>query len=251
MDRMIATALSAMASARMAQANAAQNLANQTVTGFRGDLPQTGRAAFVSLWGEQTARAMPTLSGVSGLSTTPGPMDPTGRPLDIAVDGPGWLYAQGDGRPPELTRRGDLTQRADGTLVNGAGQAMLDTALQPIRLPPARSVQIDDLGQIRVTPMAGGDDTTLVATLASVRAEGAPLVKGSDGGIRLANGTLPPPDQGATIRSGQLEGSNVNALAEMVDNIEIQRSYELNVRLVKEARDMDTAGARLLQLPEG
>ena len=69
------------------------------------------------------------------------------------------------------------------------------------------------------------------------------------GNIRKIDGTVPDPDQTAKFGQGYLESSNVNAIEELIRNIDMQRQFEINVKLIKKASDLDTAGAKLLGLP--
>ena len=70
-----------------------------------------------------------------------------------------------------------------------------------------------------------------------------------DGNIRKIDGTVPDPDQTAKFGQGYLESSNVNAIEELVRNIDMQRQFEINVKLIKKASDLDAAGAKLMDLP--
>ena len=88
-------------------------------------------------------------------------------------------------------------------------------------------------------------------SLATTLAPGANLIKGEDGQIRPATGPLPAPDQQAKVMQGALEGSNVNATEELISSIDLQRSFELNMRVVSTAKELDEAGTRLLAMPEG
>lgn len=260
MDRMIDTAVAALGALRADQVITAQNLANQSVPGFRRDLTIGGKTTFVTALNAATggaaggastsARALPQETPDDSFSQKQGFLDTTGQPLDVAIDGPGYFYVQPQSGKPALSRRGDLQVTASGALENGAGQPMLDSAMQPITVPPFRSIQINDLGQITIEPLQGAPgETQTVATLATVNPQGTRLVKGNDGEIRTPAGTVPAPDQAAKVRQGALEGSNVNSVEELVKSIEIQRTYELNVKLIKEAKDIDASGARLLRMP--
>ena len=75
------------------------------------------------------------------------------------------------------------------------------------------------------------------------------LIKSLDGNIRKIDGTVPDPDQTARFGQGYLEASNVNAIEELVRNIDMQRQFEINVKLIKKASDLDSAGAKLMSLP--
>ena len=251
MDRMIYTALNALDGNRDARTSQAQNLANMQVPGYRRDLPNDGRTQFLDQMGALSVRAFQVQGGPTRVSHAPGEMLQTGDDFDVAVDGMGWLYAQPDGGAPSLTRRGDLRRDTEGVLRNGAGDAMLGPDLAPIVLPQFRSMSVTDLGEIRIEPLDGAPGETVMAgMLASVGATADfALQRDLDGRIRGDDGALPDPDQGAVIRQGVLEMSNVNAVEEMLVGIEQQRGFEIGMRLILAARELDEAGARILQAP--
>jgi flagellar basal-body rod protein FlgF len=80
--------------------------------------------------------------------------------------------------------------------------------------------------------------------------EGVDLRKSDDGRIRTVDGSpLPPPDQRARVMQGVREGSNVNNLEELIGTIELQRAFEMNMRMIQTAREVDESGAALLRVP--
>jgi flagellar basal-body rod protein FlgF len=253
MDRMIHTALNSLANLRDQRVVSAQNLANLAVPGFRRDLANDGSAHFVEALNGLTTRAMQLERGPHGFSRAAGPLDRTGDPMDLAISDRGFFYIQPPGGgEPALTRRADLQVGPGGVLQNGAGEAMLGTDLQPVVLPPFRTLEVDDLGQIVITPQEGAPgERLLVATLATVDPpDDFELRKSLDGRIRPTDDTpLPEPDQRPRILQGVREGSNVNATAELIDSIELQRTFEMNLRMIQTAREVDEAGATLLRAP--
>ena len=139
---------------------------------------------------------------------------------------------------------------SDGKLVDGAGNQMLDNNLQPIILPSARKIIIDDAGKIVIEPFGSPDGTRQeVGILGTTLAENIELFKTQDGHIRALEGDLPIADQRAKIIQGSLERSNADSLEALLKNIEGQRTFELNVKFIKEAEKMDQASSRLMQLP--
>ncbi|MCH8467344.1 MAG: flagellar biosynthesis protein FlgF [Roseinatronobacter sp.] len=255
MDRLAYTALNSLANLRDDRIVSAQNLANMSVPGFRRDLPNNGAARFLEMLGAQTSRAFQLEHGVHGFSRTPGPLEQTGDQMDIAIADRGFfLIAPATGGDMALSRRGDLQVGVDGSLRNGAGDLMLSTEMQPIILPPFRELVVDDLGQVLIAPLDGAPGALVgVAMLGTVDpADDLALRKSEDGHIRRLDGeALPPPDQQARVVQGMREGSNVNATAELIASIELQRRFELNLRMVQTAREIDEAGAALLRPPSG
>ncbi|MCT4685200.1 MAG: flagellar hook-basal body complex protein [Roseicyclus sp.] len=253
MDRMIFTALNALDANRADRVSQAQNLANMQVPGYRRDLPPVGETRFLDQLGSLDVRAFRVQDLHSRISQEPGELRQTGADFDVAIEGYGWLYAQPEGGAPALTRRGDLRRDPEGVLRNGAGDAMLGPDLQPIVLPDFRSMVITDLGEIRIEPLEGAPgETVLAGLLATVgQTDGTALKRDLDGRIRALDGSVPPADQGGVVRQGVLEASNVNAVAEMVSGIEHQRGFELGMRMILTAREMDEAGSRILEAPPG
>jgi flagellar basal-body rod protein FlgF len=253
MDRLVYTALNSLANLRDDKVVSAQNLANLSVPGFRRDLPNSGPARFLEALGAQTSRAFQLESGVHGLSRAPGPMEKTDDPMDIAIADRGFFVIEpASGGEPALSRRGDLQVSPDGTLRNGAGDMMLDADLQPITLPPFREMVVDDLGQVYITPIDGAlGQRDLVAMLGTIDPpDDLALRKSSDGHIRPLDGSpLPATDQLARVVQGMREGSNVNATSELIASIELQRRFEINLRMVQTAREVDEAGSALLRPP--
>lgn len=253
MDRFIHTALNAINALRGVHVTSAQNLANMNVPGFRRDFIAEGEAMLLrDETGQLGARAYQMGQASAGFSDLPGFLDKTGEDLDIAIPDKGYFYIQPEtGGPPALTRRGDLRLDPQGQLVTGAGDAVLSQNMTPIVVPPFRSIVIDDLGRITIEPLEGTPGQRQeVATIGTTDAEGLALVKGEDGQIRPAAGPLPRPNQMARVAQGVLEGSNVNPTEELISTIDLQRNFEINMRMVTAAKDLDEAGTRLMRIAE-
>lgn len=254
MDRMIYTALNALSTQRDQRTTQAQNLANMNVPGFRRDLGNEGRTYFADALDTAKVRAFQTETGPAGFLTSTGPLQPTGNELDVAIVDDGYFYIQPDtGGDPALTRRGDLRRSVDGTLINGAGETMLNENMEPIQLDEYREMTITDIGEIWT--VAANAEAGAAPQLAGVLATVVPaaetvLRKGPDGQIRDTEGEVPFPNQSAKVNQGTLEGSNVNTVEELISSIEMQRNFELNIRFVSNASKLDEAAARLLRAPD-
>lgn len=169
MDRMIYTALNALAVNRDSQVTQAQNLANQMVPGFRRDLNNEGETFFLEMQGSLAPKAFNLEKGQASFSNQVGLLERTDEELDVAIADQGYFYIQPEKGDPALSRRGDLRRDIDGTLRNGAGEAMLGPDLQTIQLPEYRSIQITDIGEIFIEPVdAVGGETVLAGVLATV-----------------------------------------------------------------------------------
>lgn len=253
MDRLVHTVLNSISNLRDQRTVSANNLANMNVPGFRRDLDNEGKSFFIDSEGGFKTRAVQVESGHHAFSRQSGFLDQTGEQLDIAIADRGYFYVQpSTGGNPALSRRGDLQLTADGQLLNGSGDQMLDTGMQPIVVPPFRSLAVDDAGRISIEPRDGAaGEVVQIAQLATVVPDGIDLQKGADGYIRQSDQAVPPPDLRAQVVQGVLEGSNVNPTEELIASIDLQRSFEVNLKMISSAKEIDEAGSRLLRLPEG
>ena len=135
-------------------------------------------------------------------------------------------------------------------MVDGAGNFLLDNNLQRINLPAAKRVIIDEAGKIVIEPFGAPDGTRRDAgILGTILGSDLDLVKDADGQIRPTDGEMPPADQQAMILQGSLEKSNSESLDALLRNIEGQRTFELNVKFIKNAEELDKAGARIMSFP--
>ncbi|MFY0682385.1 MAG: flagellar biosynthesis protein FlgF [Thalassovita sp.] len=256
MDRLVHTALNALSNQRDLRISQAQNLANMNVPGYRRDLPNEGKTYFADSMNTAMVRAFQTETGPAGFLANSGPLQPTGSELDVAVVDEGYMYIQPEeeGAEPALTRRGDMHRDVEGFLRNGAGELMLDPTMNPIELQPYKDIQISDIGDIWVMPVDAPDGAAplLAGTLATVIPDDdLVLRKSGDGQIRAEDGSVPNPNQLAKLSQGVLEGSNVNSVEEMISSIEMQRNFELGLRMITNASKLDEASARLLRAPDG
>ncbi len=254
MDRMIYTGLNAIGVMTDSRVSQAQNLANMGVPGFRRDLPNETGTRFLDALDTASTRAFQLESGPAGFSQANGLLDRTGLETDVAISDEGYFFvAPPGGGDPALSRRGDLHRSVDGVLRDGSGAAMLNAALEPIVVPPFRSITVSDLGEISIEPLDAIDGEAVPAgLLATVVPEPDVILrKGQDGMIRAEDGTVPEPNQQAKVLQGVLERSNVNPVEEMLANIELQRNYEIGMRTIMSARDIDEAGTSLMRAPEG
>ena len=233
MDRLIYSALTAMRSAQAAQAMTANNLANAQTTGFRREL-----ASLSSRWlgGADTARAQADET-VATAQLEAGPVEATGQPLDVALDGPGWLAVQAADGGEAYTRRGDLHVTAAGLIENGDGLAVLGDA-GPLTVPTGTALVIAADGGISANGLP-------VGRLKLVDAPPDVLAKRGDG---LFGGQLLDADPKLRVRSGALEGSNVRAAGSLTELLEQSRGFETSAKLMRAARDIDEGGTRLMRL---
>ena len=250
MDRLAQTALSALRQMQDNKFDLAHNLANVNVPGFRRDLPNEGNAGFLKELEKLSAKVLPLETEARKFSNEAGQLQNTDLETDVAVLNQGFFYIHPENGEIALSRREDLGLNAENQLVNGVGDLVLSDGLEPIILPNFTSMSITDIGEVLVQ-QAGAPDgqLTSVGFIGSTSSEIDQLVKSLDGNIRKADGTVPAADQTARFGQGFLESSNVSAIEELIRNIDMQRQFEINVKLIKKASDLDSAGAKLMNLP--
>lgn len=245
MDRMIYLAMSAAKQSMHAQALSTHNLANATTAGFKADF-EAMRA--IPVYGEGHPDRAFAMTERPGIDFSPGPIESTGRDLDIAVNGEGFIAVQAPDGTEAYTRAGDLQVTVNGQVLNGAGHPVLGNG-GPIALPQFQSMVIGVDGTISVRPLGQEANTLAQADrIKLVNPDPAQLKKGPDGLFRLADGSNAPADAAVRVVNGSLEHSNVNSVSEMVNLIEHARQYEMAVKAMSTAQRMDAAGARLLNL---
>lgn len=249
MDRSIYTALNSMNILRDNQSVTAQNLANVSVTGFQKDI----QINFASVYLDRDKGIDPrvlALQEPGGFDSTPGPVQQTGAPLDLAVDGTGYFIVKPANGKIALSRRGDFTVSADGTLRDGTGTQPISVDLEPITIPPHRKISISGDGIIEIEPLnAPLGQTVRVGQIATTFGSEVPLAKTIDGFVRPIDGSIPEPDNRTILLSGFLEGSNVQSVDELVTGIDQSRAYEINVKFISTAQEIDEASASLMRMP--
>ncbi len=250
MDRLAQTALSAIRQMQDLKYDLANNLANVNVPGFRRDLPNEGNAGFLKTLDQATSKVLPLETDVRLFSSEMGRLENTGVTTDVAVLNEAYFYIQPENGQVALSRRGDFSVDALNQLVNGAGDLVLSDGLAPIILPPFTSISFSDIGEVLVQqPGAPIGELTSAGFIGSTTSGLDQLTKSLDGQIRRPDGTVPDPDQTGKFGQGFLESSNVSAIDELIKNLDMQRHFEINVKLIKKASDIDSAATKLMSLP--
>lgn len=245
MDRMLYLAMSGAKQTMQAQAIATHNLANANTTGFKADL---AAARSMPVFGEGQPSRVYAMTERPGIDFEYGSVQFTGNELDFAINGEGWIAVQAPDGSEAYTRRGDLKINASGLLENGAGHLVLGDG-GPIALPPSEKVEIGVDGTISVRPL-GQDANTLaqIDRIKLVNPQLTALKKGEDGLFRLENGEQAQADAVVKVMPGSLEASNVNVVAEMVNMINLQRHFEMQINAMKSVEENDSAAAQMMRL---
>ncbi|VVT01573.1 flagellar basal body rod protein FlgF [Erythrobacter sp. EC-HK427] len=245
MDRMIYIALTGMNAAMDRQRAIASNLANANTTGFRAE---TFATTPLHIRGSHFNVRGLAQGAVRGADFSQGTVIPTGRDLDIAVNGSAFMAMQAADGSEVYSRRGDLVVDTAGRLVNGEGLQVLGMA-GPIAVPPGWQVSFGSDGTVYAADPAAPDaETEEVGRIKLASADGSTLVKGLDNQLRVPDGGILPADPTATITPGALESSNVDTAGTLVEMIEAQRAFERRVQLISTAEQLDQASSRLMSL---
>ena len=246
MDRVLYLAMSGAKQTLQAQGAVSHNLANVSTTGFRADLEQF-RA--MPVYGPGHPSRVYALQERPGIDFSPGPIQSTGRDLDIAVTHhQGFIAVQSPDGSEAYTRAGDLRVSANGLLTTGAGHLVLGNG-GPVAIPPGEKLEIGQDGTISIRPL--GQGANALAEIDRIKLVLPPmdqLEKGADGLFRMRDGQPLEPDAAVRVASGALEGSNVNPVGAMVEMIELSRRYELQVQIMNTAREDDQAAQQFMRL---
>ena len=238
MDRMIYLAMAGAKAAMQRQDVLANNLANASTTGFRAEL-HAFRA--VPVRGDGASTRVYALESTVGHDQRAGPMQSTGRGLDVAMQGNAWLSVQSLDGTEAYTRAGSLQLDAEGQIITPNGLPVLGDG-GPITVPAGATLDIASDGT--VTAQLQGGSAQAVGRLKLVTPE-APLERGADGLFRAADGDLVA-DPAARLQGGALEGSNVSPVETMVAMIAAARQFEQQMKSLKDVEQREQAASRLL-----
>jgi flagellar basal-body rod protein FlgF len=247
MDRLIYTAMTGAAQTLGRQAAVAHNLANATSTGYRAE---EHRLRAVQVLSANSPAPLATRAFTVDASTysdySSGPMQYTGRTLDVAVAGAGWVaLAMPDGSEA-YTRNGSLEVSVNGILQTRTGLPVQGDG-GSITVPPDVKVTIGRDGTVSVVPETGAQNTVnSIGRIKLVNPPEADLVRGGDGLFRVAGGGAAATDEATQLASGYLEGSNVNAVEQMVTMISLSRQFEAQVKMLQSADQNDKSATQVI-----
>lgn len=246
MDRMLYVAMSGAKQNMLAQSINSNNLANISTTGFRADL---SAARSMPLYGgEGHPTRVYSMTEKPGIDFKQGAMSTTGRDLDIAIAGDGFLTVQAADGTEAYTRAGDLRTNNAGVLQTGAGHIVLGQG-GPVTIPQSAKVDIGKDGTISIVePGAAGGRTTVIDRLKLVNPKLEDVKRNENGLFVLKNGEDAEFDDAVSVVSGTIETSNVNAAEALVNMIELARQFEMQIKMLKTAEENNAQAAQMLKL---
>ncbi|MCP3751103.1 flagellar basal body rod protein FlgF [Pseudomonas sp. SBB6] len=245
MDKMLYVAMTGASQNALAQKAHANNLANISTSGFQRDLEQ---ARSMPVFGDSFPARAYAMTERPATDFSPGSMQETGRDLDIAIGGDGFIAVQAPDGSEAYVRTASLNIDGLGVLRAGNGMPVMGNG-GPIAVPPEQKVEIGQDGTISIRAMGEGPRVMAeVDRIKLVNPDLKNMTKGLDGMIHTKNGQPAAADANVQVVSGFLESSNVNAVEEMTSVLALSRQFELHVKMMTTAKEGDEAMARVLQI---
>lgn len=213
---------------------AANNMANVNTAGFKREQPLFHEYIAESAEAGETGSETSYVLDYGAIhDTSAGPFQATGNALDLFIDGPGYFPVEMENGETGYTRAGFLKVLENGDLGTAGGAVLLGEGGAPINIPE------DAAGRVSVTTdgtVMGPNGPLGRVVVHSFEDEGV-LAQRGDGLWTGGEGQELAPEE-TKIRSGGIEGSNVQAIVETADMVEILRSYQASQRMADSLTEM-------------
>ncbi len=246
MDKVLYLASSAGKEIMFAQTQNANNLANANTVGFKEDLAY---AKSLPVFGPGLDSRVYAITEGKGSDVTAGSLMTTGNELDVAINGRGWFAVQGQDGTEGYTRAGNLSVTPSGMLTTAAGHPVFGNSGSPITIPPYEKLEIGTDGTITIRPIGQTPATlAVVDRIKMVQPDETKISKSEDGLFRMNDGTTAVADARVSMASGVLETSNVNVVASMVSMMELAKKFEMQIKVMEKANELDTASQQIMKL---
>ncbi|MEW5771228.1 MAG: flagellar basal-body rod protein FlgF [Pseudomonadota bacterium] len=245
MDRVIYIAMTGAREVTRQQAAVSNNLANVSTHGFKQEL-NVFRALPVVGEGAKTRAFVLETNPRSDFSS--GVLQESGRALDVAVRGPGWIAVQDASGQEAYTRAGQLQVGTNGILQTSAGFNVMGEGA-PIAVPPEQDLLVGRDGTVSAVPLGlERNAVTIAGRIKLVNPPEAELKRGEDGLFRMTNGQPAQADANVQLVSGMLETSNVNPAEALVSMVSLARQFEMNMRVLSAADENHRSADKVLSL---
>lgn len=253
MDRLVFTSNATIKEQATARQVLVNDLSNVSTVGFKSSYDVALKTVKVEGPGFDTRYQAQAIAR-DQIRMTPGAIMATGRPMDIAMADSSVLAVQAPNGDQAFTRRGDLRVNIQGQLENGSGHLVLGGG-GPITIPPGMEVSINADGSIyaRDPSQVGAAPQVLIDQLRLRDASATKLARREDGLFKVSekpDGTDIASTEGQNLPKvipGALEGSNVSAIEAMTRLIDQSRSFETQIRIIKESKTLDESGASMMK----
>ncbi|NAW57042.1 MULTISPECIES: flagellar basal body rod protein FlgF [unclassified Vibrio] len=240
MDSLLFTATSGASRVLKAQHVRSNNLSNADTAGFRADME---RVRSVPLHGSGFDGRTMVATNSAMTRFDAGDIVKTGRPLDVAIMGDGYLTVQTPEGQEAYTRAGNIEVDNFGALYVNGFPLMGDNG--PLILPDYQKVEISERGQVSVIPPGGGAELE-VGRLKLVKPPMEELQKESDSLLHNVAGVPFEADETVQLAPEHIEGSNVSAIDELLTVMSLTRNFEMQIRMMKTAETLAQAGNKLM-----
>jgi flagellar basal-body rod protein FlgF len=227
-------------------------LANVATPGFKRSFESAMLTMKVQGAGFES-RLQPQAFASDNINMKPGVIVKTGRDLDVAMDEQTVMGVTATNGELAFTRRGDLKLNGSGVLEMGTGALVRGQAGGPITIPPGFFVKISKDGSIFATnpAQAGVAAPVLIDRILLRDASQVGLERREDGLYKVvgkAKGEdIPVTGKLVSLTPETLEGSNVNAMEVMVKLMDQSRSFEMQVNVIKQNKDVDESGGTMMR----
>ena len=168
---------------------------------------------------------------------TAGPTELTKNPLDVAIDGKGFLVVQTPAGE-RYTRDGGLTINNQGQLVTASGNPVLGNAGPIVFQPTDHDISIATDGNITVLEGINRIDAVRGKLRMVSFADAQKLLKEGSNLYSAGAGVAPAPDTASKVKQGFVEKSNVNSVIEMAHMIDVTRTYTQMATLLQAQSDL-------------
>jgi flagellar basal-body rod protein FlgF len=252
MDRLAFNAAAAINEMRTARQMTTNELANVATPGFKRSFESAMLTMKVQGAGFES-RLQPQAFASDNINMKPGVIVKTGRDLDVAMDEQTVMGVTATNGELAFTRRGDLKLNGSGVLEMGTGALVRGQAGGPITIPPGFFVKISKDGSIFATNPAqvGVAAPVLIDRILLRDASQVSLERREDGLYKVvgkAKGEdIPVTGKLATLTPETLEGSNVNAMEVMVKLMDQSRSFEMQVNVIKQSKEIGESGGTMMR----
>ena len=259
MDRLAFTVLMGSSEANHPRQQLSNELANLSTVGFKRSFTNAMKSLKIEGPGFDT-RFHPTNLQFDQVSLAPGPVMATSNPLDIAMNGSTVLGVSASNGELAFTRRGDLRVNSAGQLENGSGLPVRGQS-GPITAPPGYALEVAGDGSVYASSPDKSKPSVpvLIGRLLLRDASTTPLERRVDGlfqpmpshgsfkGVAAGTQDIEDGDTPPSVTSGTLEGSNVTSFEAMTRLMDFSRSFEMHMKVIKEANSLEEASASMIK----
>jgi len=244
MDKLLYVAMSAASNMMTAQTTHSNNLANVDTQGFKSDFVQ---ARSMPVFGDTYASRVYAETERPGTDFEPGILKQTDNPLDVAIKADGFFTVVDDQGQEAFSRDGGFFVDVNGFMRTHSGQVVMGNA-GPMIIPPYETLEIADDGSVSIRPLGQGTETIAeIDRIKLVNPNTQDVEKSLDGLFRRKDGNYEPPSAEVEVQTGFLEGSNVNPVHSLLSILSLSRQFEMTMKVMKEAEDMDRASDALIR----